>query len=471
MANNARLTKSDFLLFMDAPRHLWADKHNLIDKTPSVFDINVMKQGYGVEALAKEYLGKYILKPDEDLIFQKTFTNNQFTVRTDILIHKPATESYDLYEVKSGTSVKKENIYDVTYQFLIVNKHIKIDRVFILHLNSEYIRYSNLNLVELFIAEDVTQKVLELKDEVDRLRAIALETAHKPSQDDIQPCLNPKCCPCPDICYPALPEVSIFDIPRLSKKKKTELISQGILDIKDVPKNFPLNQKQRQIVEVAQSNQELINREAIQKEFQHFTFPLYFLDYETYLSAIPMYDGYKPQQQIVFQYSLHKVESLNGDIRHTEHLAVTKNDPSTSLIKQLREDVGDTGTIFVWFKPFEMTRNKELAIIHPEYADFLEDLNERIYDLGDFINFGFYLHPKFKGSWSIKNVLPVMVPELCYDEMEIGKGDQAMMAWWELINDMLSMDDAEKTKTALFAYCKLDTLAMVKIYQKLYSMI
>ena len=100
MANNARLTKSDFLLFMDAPRHLWADKHNLIDKTPSVFDINVMKQGYGVEALAKEYLGKYILKPDEDLIFQKTFTNNQFTVRTDILIHKPATESYDLYEVK-----------------------------------------------------------------------------------------------------------------------------------------------------------------------------------------------------------------------------------------------------------------------------------------------------------------------------------------------------------------------------------
>ena len=317
----------------------------------------------------------------------------------------------------------------------------------------------------------MTQKVLELKDEVDRLRAIALETAHKPSQDDIQPCLNPKCCPCPDICYPALPEVSIFDIPRLSKKKKTELISQGILDIKDVPKNFPLNQKQRQIVEVAQSNQELINREAIQKEFQHFTFPLYFLDYETYLSAIPMYDGYKPQQQIVFQYSLHKVESLNGDIRHTEHLAVTKNDPSTSLIKQLREDVGDTGTIFVWFKPFEMTRNKELAIIHPEYADFLEDLNERIYDLGDFINFGFYLHPKFKGSWSIKNVLPVMVPELSYGEMEIGKGDQAMMAWWELINDMLSTDDAEKTKTALLEYCKLDTWAMVKILQKLFSII
>jgi hypothetical protein len=183
-----------------------------------------------------------------------------------------------------------------------------------------------------------------------------------------------------------------------------------------------------------------------------------------------MYDGYKPQQQMVFQYSLHKLESLNGDIRHTEHLAVTKDDPSKSLIKQLREDIGDTGTVFVWFKPFEMTRNKELAIIHPEYADFLEDLNDRIYDLGDFINFGFYLHPKFKGSWSIKNVLPIMVPELSYDEMEIGKGDQAMIAWWELINDRLSMDDAEKTKTALLAYCELDTLAMVKIWEKLFEL-
>ncbi len=466
-----QLTKSDFLLFLEAPRHLWAEKHDLIDKTPSRFEINVMKQGYEVEALAKEYLEKFFLKPEENLVFQKSFTDRQFTVRTDILIQKPATDSYDLYEVKSGTSVKKENIYDVTFQFLILNKLIKIDNIFILHLNSEYIRYSTLNLVELFIAEDVTQKVLELKNEVDKLREIALETALKPSQEGIQPCLNPKCCPCPDICHRGLPEVSIFDIPKLSKKKKTELLSQGVIDIKDVPKSFPLNQKQRQIVDIAQTNQELIKREAIHKEFQHFTFPLYFLDYETYLSAIPMYDGYKPQQQMVFQYSLHKMESLNGDTRHTEHLAITKDDPSTSLIKQLREDIGDTGTIFVWFKPFEMTRNKELAIIHPEFAAFLEDLNDRIYDLGDFINFGFYLHPKFKGSWSIKNVLPVMVPELSYDEMEIGKGDQAMMAWWELINDMLSTDDAEKTKTALLEYCKLDTWAMVKIWEKLFTQI
>ncbi len=470
--NNMLLTKSDFLLFLDSPRHLWADKHGLIDKTPSVFDINVMNQGYEVEALAKEYLEKFVLKPDENLIFQKTFTDKQFTARTDILIHKSATDSYDLYEVKSGTNVKKENIYDVTYQFLIVNKQIKIDRVFILHLNSEYIRYSRLNLAELFVAEDVTQKVHELKEEADIQREFALNVASERSPEDIRPlCLNPKTCPCPNICHPGLPEVSIFDIPKLSKKKKIELINQGARDIRDVPPTFPLNAKQRLIVDVAQSNKELINQEAIRKEFQHFVFPLYFLDYESYLAAIPMFDGYKPQQQMVFQYSLHKMESLNGEIRHTEHLAITKDDPSKSLVKQLREDIGDTGTVFVWFKPFEMTRNKELAIIYPEYADFLTNLNEQIYDLGDFINFGFYLHPDFKGSWSIKCVLPVMVPELSYKEMEIGKGDQAMMAWWEIINNNLSKAEVEKTQKALLKYCELDTWAMVRIYQKLLLLI
>jgi len=294
---------------------------------------------------------------------------------------------------------------------------------------------------------------------------------HKLSHEDTQPCLNPKDCPCPEICHPGLPEFSIFDIPRLSKKKKTELISQGILDIKDVPKFFALNSKQRLIVDVAQSNQECIDREAIQQEFQHFTFPLYFLDYETFLSAIPMFDGYKPQQQMVFQYSIHKVDSLNGDIGHSEHLAITKEDPSKSLIRQLREDIGSTGTVFVWNKTFEITRNKELGILHPKYSEFLADLNERIYDLGDFVNFGFYIHLRFKGSWSIKNVLPIMVPELGYDEMDISKGDQAMMAWWELIHDKFPMDDAEKTKTALLEYCKMDTWAMVKIWKKLLELI
>lgn len=463
------LTKSDFLRFLEAPRHLWAEKHNLLFRAPSAMDIHNMEEGYEVEALAKEYLANHVVKPGESLDFQKTYTDRQFTVRTDSLIYKPTSDSYDLYEVKSGTSIKKENLYDVTYHFLVVKKQIKLDRVYILHLNSDYVRHSFLDLSKLFIAEDVTPSVLNLLEEVDQLRSIALETALKLSPESIPGCLNPKGCPCPEICFPGLPEYSIFDIPRLSEKKKIELINQGILDIKDVPKNFDLNSKQRQIVDVAQSNQIFINRQAIQNEFQHFTFPLYFLDYETCLTAVPLFDGYKPQQQMVFQYSLHKMDSLNGEIHHTEHLSITKDDPCLSLIKQLREDIGSTGTVFVWNKSFEMSRNREMALIHPEYGEFFEDLNKRIYDLGDFVNFGFYLHPKFKGSWSIKNVLPVMVPELSYEEMKIGKGDEAMAAWCALIDETLPAEEVERTKTALLEYCELDTWAMVKIWKKIFE--
>ncbi|MBI9046988.1 MAG: DUF2779 domain-containing protein [Anaerolineaceae bacterium] len=459
------LSKSDFLKYLEAPLHLWSAKNNQINKTPSAFDLHNMKQGYEVEKLAKEYLEKFILKSSESLLFQKTFSDNQFVTRTDVLIYKPESESYDLYEIKSGTKTKTENVLDATYQLLIVNKQIKIDRIYILHLNKEYVRFSKLNLEQLFFADDITKKVHKIKTEVDLQRAKTLEIISTKTPEGIQHCYKPKNCPCPQLCHPELPDYSIYDIPRITEKKKIQLLEQGILDIKDVPDTFKLNVKQRAIVNVAKSNEEFIDREALRREFENFAYPLYFLDYETFISAIPMCDGYHPQQQMVFQYSLHKMESIDGEIIHTEHLSITKDDPSTSLVEQLREDIGDTGTVFVWYKPFEMTRNKELAMIHPDYSDFLKNLNERICDLGDIINNGFYLHPGFKGSWSIKNVLPVMVPDLSYEEMEIGKGDEAMMAWWNLVNDNMSTGEVEKTKNELLKYCKLDTWAMVKIFE------
>jgi hypothetical protein len=269
------------------------------------------------------------------------------------------------------------------------------------------------------------------------------------------------------LCHPVLPEYSIYDIPRITEKKKIQLLEQRIVDIKDVPSAFPLNDKQQKIVEVAKSGEPFIDPKAIKREFEHFEYPLNFLDYETFLSAIPLFDGYHPQQQMVFQYSLHKLESLDGEVTHTEHLSITRDDPSKSLAESLIQNIGDSGTVFVWNKTFEVSRNKELAEIHSDYADFFEKLNERIYDLGDFINHGMYIHPEFKGSWSIKNVLPVMVPELSYSDMEIGKGDQAMMAWWQLITGELLIDEAEKTKMALLQYCQLDTWAMVQIWKKL----
>ena len=473
MNKSKPLTKSDFLSYLEAPLHLWAKKHNLIEKSPSVFEIHIMNQGYEVEKLAKEYIHAVIINhsKDEILHWQKTCSHQNYTIRADALVYKSQTDSYDLYEIKSGTGVKRENYYDVAYQYLVLSEEHKIDSLFILHLKKEYVREGQLNIAQLFVAEDITQKVFEIIDGVEANLPMAWETAQSASMGGIPHCYKPGDCPCPSLCHPNLPDYSIYDIPYIRENKKIQLLDLGIHDIKDVPADFPLNDKQRLIIEVACSNHEHIDRKAIRREFQRFVYPLYFLDYETCLTAVPMFDGYHPQQQVVFQYSLHKMESLDARVTHTEHLSVTKDDPSISLLQQLREDIGNTGTIFVWNKSFEMTRHKELSVIHPKYANFLLGLNERIYDLADFVKNGLYLHPHFKGSWSIKNVLPVMVPELSYEDMQIGAGDQAMTTWWEMVNGNLPTGEIEKTKEALLRYCELDTFAMVKIWQKIQNII
>ena len=469
MENHLTITKSDYQLFLKAPLHLWECKHRQSKQTLTEFELHTIKQGYEVEEVAQDYLEKYVVNANEgeSVQFQHTFLDKEFSARTDGLVFKPQTNSYDLYEIKSSSRNKPKFISDVAFQYLIVKKHIKIDHIYILHLNKDYVRDSSLNLEKLFVAEDISEKVREHLLEIDINREKALEVALSDSPEKIQGCYKPKGCPCPDLCHPDLPEYSIYQIPRITEKKKRQLLEKGIRSIKDVPSIFPLNDKQRKIVDVAKANKEYVDKASIEKEFECFEFPLYFLDYETFLAAIPLFDGYHPQQQVVFQYSLHKIDSLQGKLIHSDHLSITKDDPSTSLVKQLSEDIGDKGTVFVWNKTFEISRNKELSVIHPTYTDFFEDINRRIYDLGDFIANGLYVHPDFFGSWSIKKVLSVMVPSLSYTEMDIGKGDQAMMAWWSVVNNKLSERDSEKTKEALLAYCKMDTYAMVAIYRKL----
>ena len=372
MNKNITLSKSDYQLYLEAPMHLWAHKHGQIQKQPTEFEIHIMNQGYEVEELAGKYLEEFVVDSEngENVEFQRTFTDKQFVARTDALVDKPETDSFDLYEIKSSTRLKPEHIIDAAFQFLVVNKEIKVDRVFILHMNKDYLRIGNLNLENIFVSEDVTDKVQEILMDIDIKREEALAVAQQTNSEGIQHCYKPKDCPCPDLCHPVLPDYSIYDIPRISEKKKIQLFNQEIVDIKDVPSTFPLNDKQRKIVEVAKAGKPFIDPKAIKREFEHFEYPLYFLDYETFLKAIPLFDGYHPQQQMVFQYSLHKMESLDMEVTHTEHLSITKDDPSISLVESLIKNIGNSSTVFVWNKTFEVGRNKELAEIHLDFAVF-----------------------------------------------------------------------------------------------------
>ncbi len=468
-----RITKSDFLLYCEAPRHLWAKKHGQIEISISDFDQHLAEEGNRVEALAQEFLASVLLPqhPGDQLLWQQTYSDNSFDSRLDGLVFKPKSNTYDLYEIKSSTGVDKDIVYDVTFQAVILAKQISIDHYYVLHLNKEYIRSGKLDLAALFIAEDISDKVKTLMPEVELLRGEALRVAQLSNPDQAEHCLSPKDCPCPALCHPELPEFSIYDIPRISRIKKLQLLERRILAAKDIPASFNLNPKQFLVVDRAKTNTEHIDHNAITIELEKIAFPLYFLDYETCICAIPQYEGYHPQQQVVFQYSLHKLEKSGDEPIHFEQISLVEGDPTLPLLERLKEDIGDSGTVIVWNKSFEMTMNKEMAKLHPEYATFLEQLNERIYDLGDIVNLGYYLHPGFKGSWSIKHVLPVMVPELSYKGMAIGKGDQASMAWWNMTFGQVDQREKEQLTEALLRYCELDTLAMVEIFKKIQTLV
>lgn len=468
----ARITKSDFLLYCEAPRHLWAKKYGQIEASITDFDRHLAEEGNRVETLAQEFLASVLLpqNPGDQLLWQQTFSDDSFDSRLDGLVFKPKSNTYDLYEIKSSTGVDKEIVYDVTFQAGILAKHIPIDHYYVLHLNKEYVRSGELDLAALFIAEDISDKVKALMPEVELLRGEALRVAQLSDPNQAEHCLSPKECPCPALCHPELPDFSIYDIPRLTRIKKLQLLERRILAAKDIPASFDLNPKQLLVVDRARTNSEHIDHKAITSELEKIAFPLYFLDYETCICAIPQYEGYHPQQQIVFQYSLHKLEKSGDEPIHFKHISLVEGDPTLPVLERLKEDIGDFGTTIVWNKSFEMTMNKEMAKLHPEYAAFLEQLNHRIYDLGDIVNLGYYLHPGFKGSWSIKHVLPVMVPDLSYKGLAIGKGDQASMAWWNMTFGKIDQLEKEQLTEALLRYCELDTLAMVEIFKRIQTL-
>ena len=172
---------------------------------------------------------------------------------------------------------------------------------------------------------------------------------------------------------------------------------------------------------------------------------------------------------MVFQYSLHVFETQDSEPIHYEYLAIDDGDPGIKLIEHLANHIGEIGSVIVWNKAFEAGRNKEMAEMYPEYQDVLLSINDRIFDLMVVFSKGYYVHPDFHGSASIKNVLPVLVQDyaLKYDELPIPKGDEAMIAWVSIMKGVLSQKEIEQTKQDLLHYCELDTMAMVKNWEAL----
>jgi hypothetical protein len=358
---------------------------------------------------------------------------------------------------------------EVAFQLLVCRASLQVREAYVVHLDKTYTRGYEIDLDGLFVVEPVGDAVAALLPEVEEARQAAWQAANSPTADLVPGCSKPKACPYPQFCHPDLPPYPVFDLPRLSKKAKRDLKAQGITAITEVPEDFPLTEKQaRQRLAVVRG-EPLIDRAAVRAFLAGLRYPLYFLDFETSNPGIPLFPGFRPYQHITYQYSLHKVAEPGGERQHFRYLSTEAGDPHPGLAARLVGDLGTEGSVLVWNQSFEAGRIRELAAHLPAYADRLAGIDARLADLMLVFSQGAYVHPDFHGSYSLKVVLPVMVPDFegRYQSLAISNGEEAMLAWLRLVGESLPSEEAAALVDGLLAYNALDTLALVEIWQRM----
>ena len=492
------LSKTDYLLFRECPKNVWYKIHkpDVYSKSEiSEFEKSIMETGNDVELVARKLFPTGILIDGKDAKAQKTthdclankqevlfepiFINNGYLAAIDVLKFESETHGYSVYEVKSTNSVdEKSHFHDLSFQLNLLRKcGLKIYKAYLIHLNSEYVRSSELNITDLFKIVDVSNEVKGLADSV----AVEMAGAFKYLSQDLEPSGGCCCiykgrsrhCSTFQHANPGVPEYSVHDIARIgsSRAKLKELIDSNIFHLDKVPAHIKLTAIQQRQVDTYISNKVLVNKEKIAKEFEALTFPLYFLDYETFPSAIPRFDGFSPHRQIPFQYSVHVLESADSEPKHYEFLHVASDDPSKSFTESLQKNIGETGSIIAWHKSFECSRNNEIAMRIPTIKAFMDSLNDRTYDLEDIFKKHYYIHRDFRGSTSIKNILPVLAPKLSYKELKIQEGGTAAETWNKITNGSFSDMEKETAINDLKTYCRLDTYAMYGIWKHLQKLV
>ena len=227
-----------------------------------------------------------------------------------------------------------------------------------------------------------------------------------------------------------------------------------------------VGENQRKQVESHINSKTFINEEAVKDFVNEIKYPIYFMDFETFMPAVPLFNNSRPYQQIPFQYSLHYKKNKNSGLEHFEFLAEASGDPRLPFIKKLLNDTKEDGTILVYNKAFEITRLNEISRNFPEFNKEIDERINRIVDLMTPFQKRHYYTPEMKGSYSIKYVLPALVPEMNYNELEIKEGGTASIAFESLFYET-DLFKTEEIRKNLLEYCKMDTLAMVEILEKL----
>lgn len=486
------LSKSCYTKGIQCPKILWMDLH-----MPEQFDDAAMNQavldtGSEVGDLAMGYFGDFVEVPFDlqdfsamvattqellnaatPVICEATFSCDGCLCMVDILLVEP--DGVRIVEVKSSTCVSEIYLHDMAFQTWVLRRcGLNVKSVALMHLNNQYVRRGDLDLQELFVIEDCTEQVLsmqpEVGDTIGRLKALA-EEPDEPKISFGAQCKKPYECGYRGWCWRGLPTPSVFDLSRMQMKKGLDLLDKGGVGFQDLL-DRKVKLSGRQAVQVrceVEGLDAIIDRKAVAKFLDGLSFPLYFLDFETFQPAVPPFDGVRPYQQIPTQYSLHVLREPGGELEHYEFLAEAGKDPCRAVAEHLVADIPTGACTLAYNMTFEKGRISELAALFPDLADHLLAINDGMDDLLKPFNSGAYYVRAMGGSNSIKHVLPALFPddpELDYHSLDgVHNGSEAMAVYADLVN--MTPEEAARTRESLLRYCELDTYAMVKIWQKL----
>ena len=480
---DSNIKKREFLRARKCAAMGWYERND-VGAPPSETDLFVMEEGQEIgshawslypngveirdtsESTGEAITEKSISNPSVRTLYEAKFVNSGFAARADILTR--TTNGWHIHEVKAaleGTSKLPEYINDVAYTSMVAsNCGLEIDHISLILLSRDF--RPGMELRELFIEIDVTAEALAtsqtMKTQAATIRSLLTEDS--PPEADL--CSECKECDFfSSVCIGRDISRSILELPRLPKKDIPDYVADGVRSILDLPDSFRGTDVQNRVRQAVLAEDEIVE-DGILDALGATRWPAFYLDFETVRTAYPLLENVAPYEQVLTQYSLHKCSRPGEVVGHSEFLADHDRDCRRELAERLLKEIEEAGSIIVYYMAFERSRIRELADMFPDLSDEFHAIESRLFDLLPVIR-NYYYHPEFGGSFSIKKVLPVIVPELSYDELDVGDGLLASARFAKLIQGRIPRHEVESNRKALLEYCKLDTLAMVKLHERL----
>ena len=400
--------------------------------------------------------------PRTGAVLEGAFIVDQYSARADALVR--TDEGWRLIEVKGSLNDKPDFINDMAYTAMVVRQSgwpitqanlVLISREFRLGMGKR----------DLFVELDHTREVLERSREFETSWDYVKDVTSLPVKPEPQPRFECKKCPALWNCIAKGIENPIFDLPRLSKKKCDALQKSGVLRIEDISNDFPLTENQARVRDVVRAGKLLVYGN-LKRELARISWPAYYLDFETFATAFPLYLGVAPYEQLPTQFSIHLCSDPGHVTDHISYFTDPTHDSRGELAERLIHDLKGNTSIIV-YSTFEKQVINRLAALYPHMASDLQTLADRLVNLEAILRKNVY-HPAFHGSTSLKMTQPALVLELSYEALKIASGSDAMAAFAYLaMGRYEDPNEADSVKNDLVEYCSQDTLAMVRLHQRL----